>query len=149
LNGTYDLIMDALPASWKYTIMGTALVNDLVFNTTETIKVVYDYKVVYEALQGSVAELRRAEKAFRADPVKNYEDFAAKKEVFLLALRLELGYMEELCKAVNEANLNKFWSFLNSRNKVEFDGEKNFNSFATYLNDAVQECYNVSVLPFV
>ena len=124
------------------------MVNDLFMNTSSTIKVALDYAVVNKSLNRYVLEMDEALRQLKNDPVSYYETYKAKQEVFLLTLRLELGYMEDLCKAINESNIQRFWIFLDEKNEIKFDGEKTFNTFSTCLNEALEGYYNIAVAPY-
>ena len=144
----YDAIVGALPVSWKFAIQGASLVNDLFLNTSSTIKVALDYAVVYETMGQYVQEMEKVKTQFANDPVKYYELLKSKQDVFLMTLKLELGYLEELCKSINESNWQKFWNFIDEKNEIKFEGEESYKTFETSLNDALQKCYAISVGPF-
>ena len=147
-SAVYSAIQKALPPAWKYTIMGVSMANDFIFNTTETTKVALDYSVVYETLGGYSDKLRSSLYLFKSDPLKYYEQFRSDFTAFMLALRLEFGYFQQLCEAVDDSLVQKFWILVDQKNKHTFDGEKTYNLVSNIMEDALAECYNISVGPY-
>ena len=107
-----------------------------------------EYAVVYEEMKGLLEEMIAEKTKFANDPVKYYESFKAKHDVFLMTLKLELGYFEDLCKAINDANVSKFWVLVGKKNEIQYDADASYQIFETGLNDALQQCYSISVLPY-